>query len=72
MARLGLGLVLTLTLAPALHALTDFTLSCQRGYRVTGIRRLNSAHQSKAGSLSIECQSIVDADLDSVGHPACS
>ncbi|KAI6184319.1 hypothetical protein M3Y97_00583500 [Aphelenchoides bicaudatus] len=49
------------------YALTDFTLSCQRGYKISGIHRSNSIHQNgKAGSLSIECQSILDTDLDSI------
>ena len=51
------------------NSLTDFTLSCQRGYHISGIKRLNSPHQAHtAGSLSIECQSIVENDLDSVSN----
>lgn len=51
----------------SVESLTDFTLSCQRGYHISGIKRLNSPHQAHtAGSLSIECQSIVDSDLESV------
>lgn len=52
---------------PLAYSLVDFTLSCQRGYKVSAIHRSNSIHQNgRAGSLGIECQSIVDTDLDSV------
>lgn len=50
-----------------INGLTDYTLSCQRGYKISAIRRSNSIFQNgRAGSLSIECQSIVETDLDSV------
>ncbi|KAI6196775.1 hypothetical protein M3Y94_01148700 [Aphelenchoides besseyi] len=56
-----------LLLIVAVDGLTDFTLSCQRGYKVSAIRRQNSVFQAnKAGSLSIECQSIIDTDLESI------
>lgn len=49
------------------HALTDYTLSCQRGYKISAIQRSNSIFQNgRAGSLAIECQSILETDLDSV------
>ncbi|KAL3121569.1 hypothetical protein niasHT_009046 [Heterodera trifolii] len=43
---------------------TDFSLMCNHGYRVTSIRRVNSAHQRKGtvlGSFAIECQPIVSS-----------
>ncbi|CAD5216269.1 unnamed protein product [Bursaphelenchus xylophilus] len=65
-----MGMILQLTLfllTYMVHSLTDYTLSCQRGYRISGIKRLNSPRQrDQAGSLSIECQSIVETDLDSI------
>uniref|UniRef100_A0A915E2R6 Uncharacterized protein n=1 Tax=Ditylenchus dipsaci TaxID=166011 RepID=A0A915E2R6_9BILA len=46
--------------ARLLDASEDFTLACKPGHRVTAIRRSNSAHQrGKAGSLSVECQPIM-------------
>lgn len=50
-------------------AITDFTLACQRGYRISAIKRVNSPHQRKvAGSLSIECQPIQYSDLERVSN----
>lgn len=68
----GCLLLLLLLLVDDVRALTDFTLSCQRGYKVSAIRRFNSLHQvNKAGSLVIECQSIETEQLDSVSS-CCS
>jgi hypothetical protein len=59
--------VFLLLLAQLTRCLTDYTLSCQRGYRISAIRRANSIHQSgRAGSLSIDCESILETDLDGV------
>ncbi|KAL3070609.1 hypothetical protein niasHT_032399 [Heterodera trifolii] len=43
---------------------SDFSLMCNHGYRITSIRRVNSAHQRKGivlGSFAIECQPIVSS-----------
>lgn len=61
--------VLVICLPIMAVAITDFTLACQRGYRISAIKRVNSPHQRKvAGSLSIECQPIQYSDLDRVSR----
>ncbi|CAJ0585481.1 unnamed protein product, partial [Mesorhabditis spiculigera] len=49
----------------------DFTLQCQKGYRVTGIRRLKNAY-SPLGSLSIECELISEPSLTNCETPTKS
>ncbi|CAJ0958502.1 unnamed protein product, partial [Mesorhabditis belari] len=45
---------------PMIFADLDFSLQCQKGYRVTAIRRIKNAY-SILGSLSIECEPISEA-----------
>uniref|UniRef100_A0A914DEI2 Uncharacterized protein n=1 Tax=Acrobeloides nanus TaxID=290746 RepID=A0A914DEI2_9BILA len=45
----------------------DFVLACQKGYRISGIKRVNSIYQRRTvGSFTIECQPIQERNLNEV------
>lgn len=63
--KLFVSLILFLMLGYSADA--DFILACQKGYRISGIRRLNSVHQrGRLGSINIECQPIQERNLNEV------
>lgn len=40
---------------------TDFVIKCDDGYKISGIKRVNSYYQKDiTGSLTIECEKIID------------
>lgn len=44
----------------------DFILACQKGFKVSGIRRVNSFYQrKKTGSLTLECERL-SQDVDDI------